>query len=480
MSLLKKCLDAQQSKYLHCLSAKIPCQMKKLYKESEATGTTGTASVANNRTGLFDDKLVKRSFITNPKDFEQAGYKIVKFKKSPFKSVLTETVLASDIAARLGAYHRKSHITPLNSTSYAIEDKDGNIIKITVSSDDEERLESLLQYAVNRADRDLYDIGEIIYDLQRQVNILDVVWHEAGKEDYEMMSQLINEDASDTLNEAPGDEELPSDEELLGDEGSDIDAAIEVDAATMEGEDLGDGSEETEGVDFGFDKEEVDPQKLLLQVLELLTVEAEARKAEARKAEEEAERERSRLAIEHTEQLIKQAEQTLDIKHIENLEKQEGQLTKDAARVRAIYGSSPERSADNIDRIKELLHQTSLRTAKSDRMHESVKVNGFNLITSLTRPKATLGESAEDDVNRLTNELNNIDKQIDMRTRPLTTRKDVLARQLASAQQRAAIEASNKEKEAAKEAEASQPKQPQQPAKQSTTNSTAGINSEMA
>jgi len=274
---------------------------------------------------------------------EDGGKKVKKpkgkDKKKKRKSYLKEenTFNLSQVHSKLTGIRNQNRVGT-NSVSYAVEDDDGNLMKITVRKDQAEKFEAAL--SEHMADVEEYkmtgrgyakSIAEILYDLKQQFDIIDVQFpripenkiyvipqariEEADNEDDEEKTDFSsNFEDDDSEDEFPqnGKEENPS-KEPEGDE-----------------EKPEEEPEEDIGVDMDEAEEDEEDEKTMLKsLLQMMIKQAEA---EIAKAEAEAEKSRALQAeysaIAAKEEMAKQTELARLEKELEEQKAKEREAKK--------------------------------------------------------------------------------------------------------------------------------------------------------
>ena len=219
----------------------------------------------------------------------------------------------ADVVSKLRAAQEKANKED-NTAGFALEDGDGQIIKVYVAADEAEEFERALGAALSGEDEDddeentSLEIAEVLFNLKDRFSIVDVVWPpiDGDPEEQETTGDGDLDDDTDIDAGGEGAEGDEGGEDLEGDEGSlddaegDMEADLQADGEG-EGEDL-EGGDEDEGVKSALDA-----------VIDLLRAQADATKAEANAKEAEANAEEAKSNASVAELKMKQEEEVLDM-----------------------------------------------------------------------------------------------------------------------------------------------------------------------
>lgn len=305
-----------------------------LVKEDAAGGATGGGAVGAVGMPLFA-QLVQR---TSPKKKVKVAPPVVKAKKPGLglaEAVLKEFDMdggggagmgdamgsgdgssgaaknfdSSEIISKLKGLENKEKVDNRDTTTFGLEDEDGNLVRVTVKAEQAEDFERTLQAFMMNAEQEeerTADVAEILFKLKDQFDIVDVQWPD------------IEEDAEE-VQDVAGAEGEP------GAEG--MDPNMDPNAAGGE-MDLDGGMEDMGG---GADTSSV--EDLLTQVIDMMKADAEARKAEARAREAEAKTKEANARVDQSMARVKQEEQYLDMESFEKAKKEEEKEAKRLARL---------------------------------------------------------------------------------------------------------------------------------------------------
>lgn len=179
------------------------------------------------------------------------------------------------------------------TSSFGLQDGDGNVIKVTVKRDQASDFEARLNTLLSDVDNPK-EIAEVLYLLKQDYDILDVEWNEP-----------ITEDDEEPQPEGEGEADL-------GDEDLALDADGEI---PPDGEE--DLAEPSESPDL-----QAGTVDLLQQVINLLKSETEARTANAKVATADAETKLADIEQQKQEQEIGQQQEIADMEEFEAEEKE--------------------------------------------------------------------------------------------------------------------------------------------------------------
>lgn len=211
----------------------------------------------------------------------------------------------TDIENKLNSFGRAAAADPRNTATFALEDDDGNIVRVVVDGGQAEDFEKALQQYVNDTEgrSTAKEIAEILYTLRTQFDIMDVNWP-TYVEDEE--SKQIAVPAESEFEGNAEDREQETDDEV----DDEVDAyAVDEPAPAA------------------------DPTELLQQIINMMTADATARAKEAEAKEAEAE---ARLQAINNQQLVnkvRQEEQILDMEADLKAKKERDKETKRLAQL---------------------------------------------------------------------------------------------------------------------------------------------------
>jgi hypothetical protein len=291
--------------------------------EEAAGGAVGAGAVAAHATPLFaqlskHDLPTKVRVVRSPKK-EKKAKKGLGLKEGFYSIQEDQTHIGGDtfdtneVIAKLKALENKNkgEANKYDTQAFALEDEDGNIVKVRVrreqASNFEGALNAFLQDLEDDEDgkRGVPEIAELLFKLKDRFDIVDVEWPEVPEDQEEGMALAGGE---------PGAEP--------GAEGGEIDLQAG-------GEPGAEGGELDLGADVGGGGEE-DVKGLLVQVIDMMKADAEARKAEAHAKAAEAKAKEAELATQQIYAKVKQEEQILDM---ETHTKKQKEAEKEAKRL---------------------------------------------------------------------------------------------------------------------------------------------------
>lgn len=211
-----------------------------------------------------------------------------------------------------------------DTTAFALEDENGNLVKIWVAEDQADSFQDALEAALARSDEDEDDendkleIAEVLWKLRNDFDIIDVEWGNIPEDQEEATTAPA---AGAEAGAAPGG----------GAEGA---APAEGEGAPAEGEGEGEGEmsaeEPIEGEGEGGEE---DAQSALQQVIDMMKSDAAAKKAEAEAEIARAQAEQAKYAAQAAEQKVKQEEDVLDMEAYYDAEKEQKQEAERLAKL---------------------------------------------------------------------------------------------------------------------------------------------------
>lgn len=297
--------------------------LKKLEEDAAGGSVGGGAAVAAVSFPLFSKAIVRKTNVdpTQPKKKKKAGIGL----RERFEQLNEDPDFSphndfdeTEVIGKLKALEKKNKIDRQNSTSFGLEDENGNVVRVVVASDQAEEFQNVLQaYLADDEDdpnKSKDEIAEILFDLRGRFNILDVVWPEI-EEDQEEAQQIAG-------GEQPTDQNADTSQLDLGNE-----ANAEVDTGAAQ---PGQG----------------DVQGLLTQVIDMMTADAEARKAEAIARQKEAEMHAQKAQGASAHLRVKQEEEMMDM---DDYFKQKNEQKKETKQLAKLAQWKRETSQDNVD-----------------------------------------------------------------------------------------------------------------------------------
>lgn len=224
---------------------------------------------------------------------------------SPIKGNASNSFDPTSVIAKLKGLENKERQDHRNTVSFGLEDENGGIVRVTVSSEQAEDFEKSLQAFLADQEREedaVPEIAEVLFKLKDRFDIVDVQWPEVQEDEEEEVG---------LDGQTPDGAEGAGDMELGGDQ---ADPAMDPAAPPA-------------GADEGQVKD------LLVQVIDMMKADAEARKAEARAREEEAKSKQADNVVKQTMNKVKQEEQFLDMETYNKARKEEEREAKRLAQL---------------------------------------------------------------------------------------------------------------------------------------------------
>ena len=325
MSLLKKIVQTQRQ--------------NELIDESAAAGATSAGSVAGVRGDFFGgNKKAKKKMLRRklPGSYYYIG-----------ENVEDEKFDSADVISKLKKAERRSSYED-DTKGFALEDNEGQIIKVYVATDQAEDFEHALGAALNgngdynqdgevEGESTPLEIAEILFNLKDRFTIVDVEWPSIEEdEEQEVEGDLGDLGGGEGGEEDKGDSEGDLDLDLSGEGGEegDMEAALQGDG---EG-DLGLGDEEMGGGN--------DAEGMLQSVIDLLVSQADAAKAEAQAKEAEANATEAKYNAQAAEAKVKKEEEILDMEAHYSEQKDQEKEAKQLAKLARYKHETAQKAVD--------------------------------------------------------------------------------------------------------------------------------------
>lgn len=245
---------------------------------------------------------------------------------------------SADVIAKLRSAQQKAS-NEQDVVGFALEDSEGNIVKVFVAADEAEPFQRALAAELGKEDDNddndntPLEIAEVLYNMKDRFTIADVEWP-AIKGDPEEEEDTT--DANDT------------DEDSL-------EATVDVDADDTGEEDM---TDDEMVADEEPPSEDSDVKTALASVIDLLKTQADAQKAQASASKAEAEAEEAKWNAQAAEMKLKQEEQVLDMEAYYDKKKEERQ------------------EADRLKKLAKWKHEVAQQAA--DQMDDIPTVESFN------------------------------------------------------------------------------------------------------
>lgn len=293
-----------------------------LINESAAAGSTSAGSVAGFRGHFFSPVSKKKKKKKKTKMRRRAMPTGHTFALR-FEGVEDSKFDSADVISKLKSAEQKAEHEE-DTTGFALEDEDGNIVKVFVAAEQAKDFETALGAALAGADEDneeagddentSLEIAEVLFNLKDRFTIVDVEWPEIEEDQEEDVEMEGGGDAE-------GDLDVDVKNAEGGEEGEGEEGGMEAALQGEEGDDLG-----LEGGEGELDGE-TDTASTLDSVIELLKAQADAQKAEANAKEAEANAEEAKHNASAAESKVKQEEDVLDM---ETYYDNQGKIDKEA------------------------------------------------------------------------------------------------------------------------------------------------------
>lgn len=223
---------------------------------------------------------------------------------------------ATEVISKLKAIENKEKQDHRDTTTFGIEDDNGNIIRVIVRNEQATDFERALRQFITDADDDqqIPDVAEVMFELKDQFDIVDVVWPEVEEDEEEVQGVEGGENVE-------GGEGIVDGEE--GNVGADMD------------------------MDMGAPAGDTDQAATLLtQVIDMMKADADARKAEAKAREAEAHNREAEAMTQQAMARVKQEEQILDM---ETYNKSKKEQDREAKRLAQLAKWKHDMDADETD-----------------------------------------------------------------------------------------------------------------------------------
>ena len=309
MSLLKKIVQAKRQQDLI---------------ETAAAGAVSATAVAGFRGRFFgdNDKKKKKKMLRRklPGRYHYIG-----------ENVEDEKFDSADVISKLKKAERRSSYED-DTKGFALEDDDGNIIKVYVAAEQAEDFEHALAAALQSTgehgeEADVegqstpLEIAEVLFNLKDRFTIVDVDWPTVEEDEEQEVAAPEEGQAAGGEGKAEGEGDSEGDLDLDlsgegGDEG-DMEAALQTDD---EGNIVG-------GEPSG------DMQGMLQSVIDLLKSQADAQKAEAQAKEAEANATEAQYNAQAANAKVQQEEQVLDMEAYYDKQNKEDKEAKQLAKL---------------------------------------------------------------------------------------------------------------------------------------------------
>jgi hypothetical protein len=307
-------------------------------------GVTSAPSIAGFRSPFFDGgkkkkkkkKMQRRGPVGSVYSFKLVGegYNFSKFLQEAEESDFD----SGDVISKLKSSEKAAEEHGEDTVAFALEDENGNLVKVWVPNDQADDFESSLQNALSGNDEDEDDendnleIAEVLWKLRKDYDIVNIEWGEIP-EDQEQTTPVPGETGQNVAGGAAGGAEAG----VAGAGGAEAGVAgaggAEAGAGGAEvppGEEGGAEGEMTAEPGVG---EEETAKSALQQVIDAMKADAEARKAEAEAKTAEAKAKEAEAASKQAESKLKQEEEVLDMETYYKNKKEEDDEAKRLAKL---------------------------------------------------------------------------------------------------------------------------------------------------
>jgi len=286
--------------------------LREIMNESAAAGSTSAHAIATSPGSLFGGGIIDDSTVEKKKKKKKPGRtmlrRVTNIKEGLGVNLDSNNFDSSDVISKINAAG-KSLAKAKDTTAFALEDTDGNLIKVVVKDDQAEEFEKQLSIMLaGIVDDDdepssSLEIAEILYKLKDNFQIVDVEWPHI-QTDMEEEQEVVDD----------GDSATPADD------GGDL-------------ENVGNPDETNKEVDgdspMGDDKAMDDDVKTTLsQVIDMMKSQAESQKAEADARAAEARAKEAEYSAQASASTVRKQEQIYDM---EAAEKKKKELEKEAS-----------------------------------------------------------------------------------------------------------------------------------------------------
>lgn len=238
------------------------------------------------------------------------------------RSLLEQSIDTQEVMSKLKAANIASTVDDdkSNTKGFALEDDNGKIVVVRVPEEQGDDFEQALGRALNDRKEENVEIAEILFELRKQFDILDVNWEDGSiPEDEETDNQLkepVDADVEAPDGDFPGGEEQGDQLDTEGGEEGDDD-------------DWGDTGEEdkepmnADDTDVVGSTQAGDAFSALQSVIDMMKADAEARKTEAEAKKAEASVEAGRVAAAAASARTRSEEEILDMENFNKRKKEE-------------------------------------------------------------------------------------------------------------------------------------------------------------
>jgi hypothetical protein len=303
-----------------------------------AMGVTSAPSIAGFRSPFFNGgkkkkkkkKMQRRGPVSSVYSFKFVGegYNFSKFLQEAEESDFD----SGDVISKLKSSEKAAEEHGEDTVAFALEDENGNLVKVWVPNDQADDFESSLQNALSGNDEDEDDendnleIAEVLWKLRKDYDIVNIEWGEIP-EDQEQTTPVPGETGPNVAGGVAGGAEAGAGGAEAGAGGAEAGAG---EAEVPPGEEGGTEGEMTAEPGTG---EEETAKSALQQVIDAMKADAEARKAEAEAKTAEAKAKEAEATSKQAESKLKQEEEVLDMETYYKNKKEEEDEAKRLAKL---------------------------------------------------------------------------------------------------------------------------------------------------
>lgn len=255
------------------------------------------------------------------------------------------------VIAKLKGMEKKEKMNMKNTTTFGLDDADGNIVRVTVKDEDAQEFEKALQGFLSNTEEDALEIAEILYKLKDRFVIINVEWPD------------IEEDE-----EEAGDELEMDDNNVLDGLNDD----------TNQSPERSDAVKNNEQTKPDVESDDSDTKSLLLKIINMMQAEAEARKADAVAKATEAKAKEAEEANEMLEKQVRREEELLDMEQEEKAQKEHEKEVKRLAKLALWKKNTNGEETPEEEMLDDLEHKLK---KPDDDLDQSTEENNLDIDT---------------------------------------------------------------------------------------------------
>lgn len=309
--------------------------------------------------------------------------------ETPFKVTVNENVSLDQIYSKLSGIENSSRKDDYNSVTYGVEDDNGNLMKITVRSDQSEDFEAALAQELAEVEeykqtgrggkgRDI-SMAEVLFNLKQKFDIINVEFPEIPTDRVYNADKVTKpEDMASEFQSPPADSPLGDDDASLPDETGEMpeedspdtetgDDDLDLDFDPDSDEDSDESGDEDSDISLDLDtsSDEPDEESILKQIVRMMSADAEAKKAQHEAEAEKYRAMQAEYAAKAAKQEMYQQEELLKMEEEQKRQKEKEAGAKklaDLARFRLRGGVSEGTSFLSIlSELNDLEDETTIR-----------------------------------------------------------------------------------------------------------------------